>query len=63
MANKPINRLQVRRTLLLLISGRSERGITKDLGISRNTVSKYLEAFNRSGKSFEDLLALRDDEL
>jgi hypothetical protein len=31
MANKPINMLQVRRTLLLLISGRSERGITKTL--------------------------------
>ena len=43
--------------------GRSIKFIERELGVSRNTVRKYLALRKASGRSIRDLLALEDHEL
>ena len=63
MANKVKTMLQVRRILQLLEESHSKRSISRDLGISRNTVDYYQQRVKISGLALSQLLLLRDGEL
>jgi len=56
MANKPISMLQIRRMLQFLQSGHSQRFISEELSISRNTIKTYLEKIIQSGKKMMSFL-------
>jgi transposase len=60
MANKNTSMLQIKKALQLLDAGKSERFITEQLNLSRNTLRKYLEKVSSSELSNEQLLALSD---
>lgn len=63
MANNVKGMLQIRRMLQLLEESRSKRSISRDLGISRNTVDCYERRVKLSGLTLSQLLLLRDGEL
>jgi len=63
MANKVKSMLQIRRILQLLEEGRSKRFISREMGISRNTVDYYQQRVKVSGLTLTQLLLLRDGEL
>jgi len=52
--------LQIKKALQLLDAGKSERSISEQLGISRNTLRKYLEKITSSKLSNSQVLALSD---
>ena len=52
--------LQIKKALQLLDAGKSERFITEQLGLSRNTLRKYLEKIASSELSYDQLMALSD---
>ena len=52
--------LIIRTMLQLLQRSTSERGIAKELNISRNTLRKYDAAFKTTPYSYADLLAMDD---
>lgn len=60
MANKNTSMLQIKKALQLLDTGKSERHISEQLGISRNTLRKYLEKVSSSKLSNNQLMALSD---
>lgn len=47
MANKQIDMRKTKQIFKLYCSGTSMRGISLQLGLSRNTVTKYIEFFKR----------------
>jgi transposase len=47
MANKQIDMRKIKRIFKLFTSGTSKRQISLQLGLSRNTVTKYIEFFKR----------------
>ena len=63
MANKVKGMLQIRRILQLLEESRSKRSISRDMGISRNTVDYYENRVKVSGLTLTQLLLLKDSEL
>ena len=63
MANTPISMNKLQHVLHLYAYGCSKLHISMFIGISRMTVRKYLEEFERSGLSFEQAAALSDLEL
>lgn len=63
MANKTITMLQIRRCLVLLQDARSVREIHRETRIHRETIKSYMLRCQRSGKSYEELLSLSDQEL
>jgi transposase len=63
MANKVKGMLQIRRILQLLEESRSKRSISRDMGISRNTVDYYEQRVKVSGLTLAQLLLLKDGEL
>ena len=63
MANKPITMLQIRRVIQMLNSGISQRKIAIILNISRNTVKDYVSKLAKTGKSFDHLCKLSDEQL
>ena len=63
MANKVKGMLQIRRILQLLEESRSKRSISRDMGISRNTVDYYEQRVKVSGLTLAQLLLLKDAEL
>jgi len=63
MANKVKGMLQIRRILQLLEESRSKRSISRDMGISRNTVDSYEQRVKVSGLTLTQLLLLKDGEL
>jgi transposase len=63
MANKKLEIMEIRRILRLHHSGRSKRFIAEYLGLSRNTVNKYLDLFALSGYTYEELLKRSDQQL
>jgi len=63
MANKVKGMLQIRRILQLLEESRSKRSISRDMGISRNTVDYYEQRVKVSGLTLTQLLLLKDSEL
>lgn len=52
--------LQIKKALQLLEAGKSERFITEQLGLSRNTLRKYLQKLSLSELSNDQLLTLSD---
>lgn len=63
MANKKLGIMELRTILRLHGQGKSDRFIADYLGISRNTVSKYLGLFRVSGYTIDGLLCLNDEQL
>lgn len=60
MANKNTSMLQIKKALQLLEEGRSERSISSQLGLSRNTLRHYQSKFHSSDLSYIELLSLSD---
>jgi transposase len=63
MANKPVSMSKIRHVLQLIAQGRSKLLIASQTGVSRNTLKKYLKAFEHSGLSFTEVNALSDADL
>ena len=63
MSAKPITMLQLRRILQLLNNGNSERAISREVSVSRNTVSDYKERALASLLSYSALTELNDESL
>jgi len=63
MSKKLIEMKVVRKMLLLLQRGLSERQIAHELKISRPSVGRYKERLSSSGKSIEELQGLDDSSL
>lgn len=55
--------METRRILRLHESGKSKRFIAEYLGISRNTVTKYLDFYKVCGKNYEEINELTDQQL
>lgn len=60
MANTPIRMLQIKKLLRLLEESRSERSISKQLGLSRTTIRLYQQKFRSSSLSYAQLVELSD---
>jgi transposase len=60
MANKNTSMLQIKKALQLLEEGCSERFISSQLGLSRNTLRHYQSRFHSSGLSYNQILSLSD---
>lgn len=63
MANKTITMLQLRRIIQLSSQGLSNREISQELQINRNTVNHYLRKAQASGQSPVDLVAMEEEDL
>ncbi len=63
MSAKPITMLQLRRILQLLNGGYSERSISKQTSVARNTIRQYKVTIQASMLSYAELLALNDESL
>lgn len=63
MANKTINMLQVRRIIQLKEQGKSNRQITREVGLSRDTVSEYIRRIEKTGIDLGNLFVLDDEQL
>lgn len=63
MANKTISMLQVRRIIQLKNQGKSNRQISREVGLSRDSVSSYLRRIEKTGLSLGDLISLDDERL
>lgn len=63
MANNPIGMQRMRQVLRLRSQGKGIKTISSLLGVSRNTVKKYLTRLDESGKSIESALELSDLDL
>lgn len=63
MANNPISMQRMRQVLRLRSQGKGIKTIGSLLGISRNTVKKYLTRLEESGGSIESALGLSDLDL
>jgi transposase len=63
MANKLKQMNTVRAIIQLLSRGYSLRAIADQLGISRDTVTKYARYCEASGKSYDELMTMDDGEL
>jgi len=63
MANNPISMSKIRQLLRLHTQGSSKVQIARQTGIARNTLKKYLAAFDAAGLNYEDVNKLSDKEL
>ncbi len=63
MANKPIIMLKIRRILQLHSQGISNRDISQQLGVNRNTVNRYVQRAVDSGRQVDQLQELPDEDL
>jgi len=63
MANKPIVMSKLRRVLQLYHQGKSKKFISEYLGLSRNTVDKYITQCLLLEKPIEEIIALSDLDL
>lgn len=63
MANQPIRMSALRQILQQKSQGISNKQITRNLGLSRNTVLKYIRWVDRLEKSYEELLGLSEEQL
>jgi transposase len=63
MAGKPIDMSKLRKVLNLYTQGKSKSFISDYLGLSRNTVKKYIKQFNALKVTFEDLREMDDVKL
>ena len=55
--------MTVRKIAQMVLAGKSRRSIAKELGISRNTVKKYLYKLQQTGMSLEEFILLEDKEI
>ena len=60
MPNKRISMNKIRQVLRCYASGSGTRSISSMLNLSRNTVKKYLQVYQKSGLSLESVLSLDD---
>lgn len=63
MANKQIEMRKIKRLYQLYTEGVSQRKISVQLGISRNSISKYLACFNRYELSYDEVSRMTVKEL
>lgn len=63
MSNQPISMNKIRQVLRCYVSGNGTRSIANMLGLSRNTVKKYLHVYQKSGYSIEEILSMDDSSL
>jgi len=63
MANKTITMLELKRIFQLKSQGESIRSISKHLGLSRRTVSVYLQRANEMGLTYSEYLKKDESEL
>ena len=58
MPNKKISMSRIKQVLRCYAAGKGAKSIANMLDISRNTVKKYINAFNQGGKTIEEILAM-----
>ncbi len=63
MANKTIEMYKIRQLIRLSLEGRGSKYISASIGISRNTVKKYLALLRGSGYDSTQLSAISDEQL
>lgn len=63
MANKRIDMLQLKQLLRLYTQGVSKLKISKQLGLSRNTVKKYIGLFHEHRLTYEELSELSAEDI
>ena len=62
MPNKQLGMEKIRQVLRCYSQGHGTKSISSMLSVSRNTVKKYLQVFQRSGLDYEQMLSLPDQE-
>jgi len=60
MANKRKTVMTVKKIAQMVLAGKSKRSIAEELGISRNTVKKYLYKISQTGMSLGEFILLKD---
>lgn len=63
MANKQIDMRDIKKIFKLHTEGVSKRKISSQLGLSRNTVTKYIAFLKRYQLTYDEVLALSIEEL
>ena len=63
MSNKPITMQKLRQVIRFYGQGKGTKSISRIVGISRNTVKKYLQIFHTSGINYEQIFNMSDSEL
>lgn len=63
MANKTITMLQLRRIIQLSSQGLSNREISQQLHVNRNTVNQYLRKARSTGQHPSDLISMAEEDL
>ena len=63
MRNKAISMNKIRQVLRCYAPGSGTRSISSMLNMSRNTVKKYLQVYQKSGLSLEVILSMDDSSL
>ncbi|UZR99035.1 helix-turn-helix domain-containing protein [Chondrinema litorale] len=63
MANHRTDMVTIKQIIRLYKSGKSQRSIERQLHICRPTIKKYIQAFQESGFSPEELLSLSESDL
>lgn len=63
MSNKPISMQKLKQVIRLYGQGKGTKAINSMLGVSRNTVKKYLQVYHASGISYDTFSAMSDEEL
>jgi hypothetical protein len=70
MSNQPISMHKLRQVIRWLLSvaevlygqGKGSKSINSMLGVSRNTIKKYLHIFHLSGMSYEQFFSMSDHD-
>lgn len=63
MANRLLDMRRIKQLYRMFGEGHSRRRISRELGISRNTVNKYITLFQKSGLTADDVSELGPDSL
>jgi transposase len=63
MLNKPITMQKLRQVIRLYGQGKGTKSINSMLGVSRNTIKKYLHIFHTTEMSYEKFFSMSDNEL
>jgi transposase len=63
MSNKPIPMQKLKQVIRLYGQGKGSKSINSMLGVSRNTIKKYLQIFHSSGMSYEQFFSMNAHDL
>ena len=63
MSNKPITMSKLKSIIYKLSKGSSNKSISKQFGISRNTVLSYKKKIEELNMDYDELLGLSDEEI